>query len=119
MGLDIYLTRKKWISYDAGETLTVEYETVYESQITYNLIKMADAAGIYEAVFHPEEIGATKASDIIQILQKGIKDMKTKPEYYKQFDSPNGWGTYKDFLPKVTSYLNACIKYPDAIITNQ
>jgi hypothetical protein len=25
--------------------------------------------------------------------------MTEDPDYYKQFDSPNGWGTYKDFLP--------------------
>ena len=93
-----------------------ETECVFDANITHNLNKMADAAGIYEACWRPEEIGATKASDIIPILEKGFEDMKTRPEHYKQFDSPNGWGLYIHFLPWVESYLNACRKYPDAII---
>ncbi len=93
-----------------------ETECVFDANITHNLNKMADAAGIYEACWRPEEIGATKASDIIPILQKGFEDMKARPEYFKKFDSENGWGTYKDFLPWVESYLYACREYPDAII---
>lgn len=93
-----------------------ETECVFDANITHNLNKMADAAGIYVACWRPEEIGATKASDIIPILEKGFEDMKTRPEHYKQFDSPNGWGLYIHFLPWVESYLNACRKYPDAII---
>lgn len=93
-----------------------ETECVFDANITHNLNKMADAAGIYEACWRPEEIGATKASDIIQILEKGFEDMKARPEHFKKFDSENGWGTYKDFLLWVESYLNACREYPDAII---
>jgi hypothetical protein len=93
-----------------------ETEYVFDANITHNLNKMAAAAGIYEACWRPEEIGATKASDIIPILEKGFEDMKARPEHYKQFDSPNGWGLYIHFLPWVESYLNACRKYPDAII---
>lgn len=93
-----------------------ETECVFDANITHNLNKMADAAGIYEACWRPEEIGATKASDITPILQKGFEDMKARPEHYKQFDSPNGWGLYIHFLPWVESYLKACREYPDAII---
>ena len=95
-----------------------QFETheVFDANITHNLNTMADAAGIYQACWRPEEINATKASDIIPILEKGFKDLKARPEHYKQFDSDNGWGTYKDFLPWVESYLNACKQYPDAII---
>ena len=91
-------------------------ECVFDANITHNLNKMADEAGIYEACWRPEEIGATKASDIIPILEKGFEDMKARPEHYKQFDSPNGWGLYIHFLPWVETYLNACREYPDAII---
>ena len=93
-----------------------ETECVFDANITHNLNKMADEAGIYEACWRPEEIGVTKASDIIPILEKGFEDMRARPEHFKKFDSENGWGTYKDFLPWVESYLNACRKYPDAII---
>ncbi len=91
-------------------------ECMFDANITHNLNKMAAAAGIYEACWRPEEIGATKASDIIPILEKGFEDMKARPEHYKQFDSPNGCGLYIHFLPWVENYLNACREYPDAII---
>ena len=96
-----------------------EYETecVFDANITHNLNKMADEAGIYEACWRPEEIGATKASDIIPILEKGFEDMKARPEHFKQFDSENGWGLYIHFLPWVEKYLEACKTYPEAEIS--
>ena len=95
-----------------------EFETkcVFDANITHNLGEMADAAGIYYACWRPKEIDAIKASDILPLLEKGFEDMKARPAYYKQFDSSNGWGLYVDFLPWVEEYLNACRKYPDAII---
>jgi len=88
----------------------------YEANITHNLNKMAQAAGIYEALWRPEEIGATKADDIISILQNGLDSLKARPRHYRQFNNPRGWGMYKHFVPFVESCLNACIKYPMATI---
>ena len=116
MSLDVYLKRKKWISYDAGKTLTEEDETVYDANITHNLGKMAGEAGIYEALWRPEEIDKTKASEIVELLEKGLADLKARPEHFEKFNSPNGWGMYKHFVPFVEKYLNACKEYPDAII---
>jgi len=98
------------------EECEFESNCVFDANITHNLGEMAFKAGIYKACWRPEEIGATKASDIIEILTKGLEDMKARPEYFKNFDSDNGWGTYKDFLPWVESYLKACREYPEAII---
>lgn len=136
MSLHVYLTRKKWISYDAGRTLTEEDETVYVANITHNLGKMADEAGIYEALWRPhrlkegynipennhnaeweyEDKNKTIAKDIIPLLEKGLADLKAKPEHFKKFNSPNGWGMYKHFVPFVEKYLEACKEYPDAIV---
>lgn len=116
MSLDVYLSRQKWISYDAGKTLIEEREHVYDANITHNLNEMAKEAGIYEALWHPEEIGKTKASEIAEILEKGLKDLKARPEHFKTFNAPNGWGMYEHFVPFVEEYLEACKKYPDAII---
>lgn len=95
-----------------------EFETkcVFEGNITHNLIEMAVAAGIYEACWKPQEIGATKAGDIISILEKGLEDMKTRPDYFKKFNSENGWGTYEDFISWVETYLDACRQYPNTVI---
>ena len=117
MSLDVDLIRKYHVSYDGGETMEEKEETVFEANITHNLNKMADKAGIYKACWRPEEIGATQAKDILPLLEKGYADLKARPEYFKQFDSPNGWGLYKHFLPWVEKYMNACEKYPEAKIS--
>lgn len=95
-----------------------EYLTnvVFKTNITHNLNEMAEEAGIYEACWRPEEIGAVYAKDIIPILESGYEKMKNDPEYFKKFDSSNGWGTYDQFLPWIFEYLNACRLFPDAII---
>ena len=116
MSLDVYLTRKKWISYDAGKTFTEEDENLYDGNITHNLGKMAIEAGIYKALWRPEEIGKIKAGEIVEILEKGLSDLKKRPEHFKKFNSPNGWGMYEHFIPFVEEYLDACKKYPDADI---
>lgn len=116
MSLDVYLNRKRYLSYDEGKTYTEDNEQVYWANITHNLGKMAEEAGIYEACWRPEEIGATQAKDILPLLEKGYADLKARPEHFKQFDSPNGWGLYKHFLPWVENYLNACKQYPEATI---
>ena len=89
---------------------------VFETNITHNLGEMADAAGIYKACWRPEEIGARHAKDIIPMLEAGLAELKSKPDYYRQFDSPNGWGLYEDFVLWVEEYLEACKENPDAEI---
>ena len=116
MSLDVYLNRKRYLSYDKGKTYTEDDEQVYWANITHNLGKMASEAGIYEALWRPEEIGKTKASEIVELLKKGLADLKARPEHFKKFNSPNGWGTYKHFVPFVQKYLEACKEYPDAVI---
>lgn len=64
----------------------------------------------------PEENGITTAEQLIEPLEKAIADMKARPKYYEQFNSPNGWGTYKNFVPWLEKYLAACKEYPDAVV---
>ena len=136
MSLDVYLTRKKWVSYDEGKSHTEESEELYSANITHNLNKMADEAGIYNALWRPyrlksdyhiaendhdaqyifESQQTTKASEIIPLLEKGLADLKARPEYFEKFNSANGWGMYKHFVPFVEKYLKACKEYPDAIV---
>jgi chromosome segregation ATPase len=84
--------------------------------ITHNLNKMAEAVGLYEVLWRPEEIGITSASQMIPLLEKGIKELETYPEKYKAFNAPNGWGKYENFLSFCQSALHRCREYPDAVI---
>ena len=89
----------------------------YEANITHNLTKMADAAGIYEHVWRPEEIGISKAFQLIEPLGNALTDMVLRADYYKQFNSPNRWGLYEHFLPWLADYYAACKANPDGNIS--
>lgn len=102
MSLDVYLK----------DSVTGEY--LYESNITHNLNKMAAEAGIYEVLWRPDEIGITKASQIIKTLSDGVERLAANKTHYEQFDAENGWGTWEHFLPFCAKYLQACKDYPDA-----
>lgn len=103
MSLDFTL-----IDADGGE--------LFSRNITHNLNKMADAAGIYQALWSPEEIPATQAKELIPLLSAGLIELLTKPEQYTQFNSPNGWGMYEHFVPFVQAVLMACVADPEATI---
>lgn len=111
MSLDVYL----FIEVDTGgkKPKTIE---LFSANITHNLTEMADEAGIYKHLWRPEEIGAKYAGDIIEAIEKGLSLMKSDPERFKKFNSPNGWGTYKHFVPFVEEYLEACEENPKALI---
>ena len=88
----------------------------FEANITHNLNRMADEAGIYAVVWRPEELCITKAGEIIATLKDGIARLEAEPEKYRAFEPANKWGTYDDFVPWLKRYLEACEKYPDATI---
>lgn len=104
MSLDVYLT----------EVQPVE---VYWANITHNLGPMAEAAGIYQHLWRPEEIGITTAAQLIDPLATGLALLKSDPNRFRLFDAPNGWGLYKHFVPFVEQYLEACREHPDATVS--
>lgn len=89
---------------------------MYSANITHNLNRMAAEAGIYKHLWRPEEIGISKAADLIEPLGRGLALLRSDPERFETFNSPNGWGTYRDFVPFVEGYLDACRMYPDATV---
>ena len=91
-------------------------EVVYDCNITHNLTKMADAAGLYIPLWRPEECGVKLAKDLIEPLTKGIALMKEDPLKFKEFDAPNGWGLYEHFLPWLEKLLTACQEHPEACV---
>jgi len=136
MSLDVSLYRKYHVSYDGGITLEGRKEEVYDANITHNLGKMANKAGIYEALWRPyrlkegynipeddhdaeyafEEANSVRAYEISDIIEKGLVDMKARPDYYKTFDSENGWGLYVHFIPFIEKYLEALKEYPESFV---
>ena len=91
-----------------------ETDTLYSANITHNLGEMADKARLYMPLWRPEEIGLTKAKDLIKPLTEGLALLQSHPEHFKEFNPPNGWGTYEILVGFVESYLAACREYPEA-----
>lgn len=92
-------------------------ESVYSANITHNLGTMADKAGIYEALWRPEEIGITHAHQLIERLKAGLALLREKPDYFKTFNPSNGWGDYDGLVRFTEQYLEACEQYPQAEVS--
>ncbi len=122
MSLDVYLTgkteRKPCVCRECDNAHERdEAPTFYSSNITHNLGRMAQEAGIYKHCWHPEELSITKAVELIEPLRAGLKLLESDPEKFKQFDASNGWGRYIHFVPWLREYLKACEEYPEANVS--
>lgn len=104
MSLDVYLT-------------AVRETSIFDANITHNLGAMAQEAGIYKHLWRPEEIGITKAGQLIEPLRAGLELLRADPPRFEKHNSPNGWGLYKHFVPFVERYLKACEENPDATVS--
>jgi hypothetical protein len=135
MSLDVSLGRKKIVSYDEGKTFQDEYDYLYEANITHNMNIMAGEAGLYDPIWRPhrlkpdydrsfthiqewehEDKNPSIAGDIIKPIERGLADLKARPDYFKKFNPPNKWGDYDGFLRFVENYLEACKANPTSRI---
>ncbi len=129
MGLSVTL----YLPLDAGQEIKPdepywenEYHEFFSANTTHNLTEMADKAGLYETLWRPYKLFNVTdeeeynieihAEDISSKIKTGLDKLLSEPEYYKQFDSPNGWGLYVHFIKFVQNYYDACIKYPKSIV---
>lgn len=115
MSLDIYFHEKKVCP--NCQHILEDGDYVFSTNITHNLNKMSDAAGFYKQLWRPEETDVVTANQLGVHIEKGIKELESKPDHYRQFSAVNGWGTYEQFLPWLRQLLDACRDYPDAIVT--
>ena len=90
---------------------------VYSANITHNLNTMAQEAGVYEALWRPEEIGVAFAFELIVPLETGLKTLVGDPEQFEKFNPANGWGDYNGLVNFIRGYLDACKKYPRAKVS--
>jgi hypothetical protein len=132
MSLNVRLVQKVWET-ENFEKFTNREDKYYTANITHNLGKMAKACGLYEVLWRPyllfrkdfenydeemeyEDSLTIKARQLIKIMEKGLRELKSHPEKYKTYDSPNSWGLYENFVPFVEKYLKACKKYPNLLV---
>lgn len=97
--------------------LKTDKETIFTAYITHNLIKMAKAAGIYQALWRSEQIkDNVSAIDLIKPLTDGLLNLEDNPDKYKIHNPDNGFGSYEGFVDSAWEILCACIKHRDAIV---
>ena len=108
MGLTVYLK-------DKGKATQVEFD-LYQGSVTHNLNKMAEAAGIYEIVWRPDENQVEFAHELMPRLEEGLLNLQSNYEYFQQFNPENGWGSYDYLVNFIIDYISACKKYPNAYV---
>ena len=121
-GQTVEMTRDEWDRAFPGQepvvvTAEADVDTgVYSANITHNLGKMADEAGIYTHLWHPENLPyqPVKAHELVAPIEAGLALMKAEPERFKKHNSPNGWGLYEHFIPWIERYLAALKESPEA-----
>lgn len=106
MSLDVYLKDA-----NAGDG-----DYLYSSNITHNLNRMADEAGVYACLWRPDENGITHARQIIEPLSAGLALLVTQKARFEAFNAANGWGLWEHFVPFCAGYLQACRDNPDALV---
>jgi hypothetical protein len=107
MSLDIYLLEDYCHECGRGDE-------VFWQNITHNLTKMADEAGIYKVLWRPSENSILTAKQLIEPLGRAITMMKDNPARFEKHNPANGWGSYQAFVPWLEKLLEACEKNPDA-----
>jgi len=113
------MSRTEWDALNPGRepvtaTPEAESETVYSANITHNLGRMAGEAGLYNALWRPDEHGMTKARQLVEPLRHGLAALRSRPEHFRTFNPENGWGDYDGLVNFTEAYLAACEQYPDA-----
>lgn len=121
-GEQFEITRAEWDRRNPGrEPVTctpgdTETTTVWHRNITHNLTQMAMAAGLYEALWRPDESGLTHASMLIDPLAAGLGRLKAAPTKFERLNPENGWGSYDLLVDFVESALAACRAHPTCTV---
>lgn len=118
-GQTLEISREEWdrsfpgtepVIFDGGDS------SFYHANITHNLGKMADAAGIYRHLWRPEELGIEIAWQLIEPLSEGLARLRAHPEQFLPLNPENGWGNYDGLVSFVENYLDACRRAPTASV---
>lgn len=85
--------------------------------ITHNLVPMASYGKnpIYQALWRPEQLNFTQASQLAGAIRAYLIEFRENPAQYRALNPLNGWGSYDSFHEALTTLLDFCDKYPEAI----
>ena len=103
-----------------AEINEIEIETTefWHGNITHNLAKMAgnclswEDYILYDLLWRDEQPSFDKWA-YISYLSYCLNYLKDDPEYFKQFNPENGWGTYEQLCKFVEDFIKALIDMPE------
>ncbi len=112
------------------EEKTYEDKDYFHINITHNLTKMASQCRIigtcnydadsavvtlYDLMWHPKEnLKVTVPNmDYLMDLMECYKNLLQSPDFYRQFNPENGWGTYEQLVRKTKEYIKALTSISD------
>jgi len=116
MSLDVYLYQPQ-ICPHCGGKLSDDETCLFSDNVTHNLTKMADMAGIYKHLWRPDELDINRAGQLIEPLRLGLDKLEAEPQAFKEYNPANGWGSYEGLVSFVRSYMEACIANPAARVS--
>ena len=128
MSLHYWLFKHKPYLLDGEDVGIMGIEETESINITHNLNTMAiqcyiqfnesgysqKQISLYDLLWRPLEQGFRKNNELyLKTLLKLYQQLENRPEYYKQYDAENGWGTYEGFLNFVKKAVDLCMEHPD------
>lgn len=66
--------------------------------------------------FEFRDLNGMKAVEAYCCLSKAIHDIYWDREFYEEYNPSNGWGSVDGFLCFLSSFKNACHKFPSATV---
>lgn len=88
---------------------------VFNRSLTHNMLEMATHAGLYDAVWRPDNISATIALHLIEPLTMGLIELTVNKKIHETYTHPKG-GNIDMITKHVAMYLRACRENPTAKI---
>lgn len=62
------------------------------------------------------DLHGTPASEAAGLLDSAVRRMEADPDFYAQWNPPNGWGDVDGATDFLRSIRDACSKYPSGVI---
>jgi hypothetical protein len=56
------------------------------------------------------------AEELRPFIERGVSMMSEAPEYFRQYNPPNGWGDYEGALEYLRWIAANCVKFPHAFV---
>lgn len=86
--------------------------------ITHNLRPMAREAGIAGLWdISTDDPHSMRPKFWIPRLETALEVMRNRPERFEKHNSPNGWGTFVEFVPWVEELLRRCQDSPGDVMS--